>query len=54
MGGILLVSVSEAEVDPSLHVIRGTLRSGSALDVSVAKGGVAEAEGLAASMVRGR
>ena len=53
MGGILLVSVSEADVDPSLHIIQGTLCDRSALDISIAKGGVAEAEGLAASMVGG-
>ena len=53
-GGILLVSVSEGDVYPSLHVIRGTLHGGSALDVSIAEGGVAEAERLAAPMVGGR
>ena len=52
-GGILLVGVSEGDVYPSLHVIQGTLHSRSMLDVSIAKGGVAEAEGLIASMVRG-
>ena len=52
-GGILLVGVSEGDVDPSLHIIQEILHSGSALDVSVAKGGVTEAEGLAASTVRG-
>ena len=53
MGGILLVGVSEADVDPSLHVIRGTLHGRSAMDVSIAEGGVAKAEGLTASTVRG-
>jgi hypothetical protein len=52
-GGVLLVSVSEGDVYPSSHVIRGTLRGGSALDVSMAEGGVAEAERLAASTVGG-
>ena len=52
-GGVLLVGVSEGDVYPSLHVIQGTLCSGSTLDVSIAKGGVTEVEGLAASMVRG-
>ena len=53
MGGVLLVGISEGDVYPSLHIIRGTLCSGSALDGSIAKGGVAQVEGLAVSMVRG-
>ena len=53
MGGVLLVSVSEGDVYPSLHVIRGTLCGRSALDVSSAEGGVAEAERLAAPTVGG-
>ena len=53
MGGVLLVGVSEGDVYPSLHIIQGTLHGGSTLDISIAKGGIAEAEGLAASMVRG-
>ena len=53
MGGVLLVRVSEGDVYPSLHVIQGTLHGGSTLDVSGAKGGVTEVEGLAAAMVRG-
>ena len=52
-GGVLLVSVSEGDVYPSLHVIRGTFRGGSALGVSVAEGGVAEAERLAVPTVGG-
>ena len=53
MGGILLVSVSEeGDVYPSLHVIQGTLHGRSTLDVCIAKGVVAEAEVLAAAMVR--
>ena len=52
-GGVLLVGVSEGDVYPSLHVIRGTLHGGSLLDVSIAEGGVAEVERLTASMVRG-
>ena len=54
MGGVLLVGVSEADVDPSLHIIQGKLHCRSVLDISIAQGGVAEAEGLAASMVGGR
>ena len=52
-GGILLVSVSEGDVYPSLHIIQGTFHGGSLLDVSGAKGGVAEAERLAAPTVGG-
>ena len=54
MGCILLVSVGEDDVYPSLHVIQETLCGGSMLDICIAKGGVAEAEGLAAAMVGGR
>ena len=52
-GCVLLVGVSEGDVYPSLHIIQGTLHCRSSLDISIAKGGVAEAEGLTASMVRG-
>ena len=52
-GGVLLVGVSEGDVYPSLHVIRGTLCGGSLLDIGIAKGGVTEAEGLTASTVGG-
>ena len=52
MGGILLVSVNEGDVYPSLHVIQGTLCGGSVLDICIAKSGVTEAEGLAVTMVR--
>ena len=54
MGCILLVSVGEGDVYPSLHVIQGTLHGRSMLDICIVKGGVTEAEGLAAAMVGGR
>ena len=53
MGCVLLVSVGEGDVYPSLHVMQGTLCGRSMLDVCVAKSGVAEVEGLVAAMVRG-
>ena len=54
MGCILLVSVGEGDVYPSLHIMQGTLCGGSVLNICIAKGGVAEVEGLAAAMVGGR
>ena len=53
-GYILLISVGEGDVNPSLHVMQGTLCGGSMLDVCIAKGGVAEVGGLAAATVEGR
>ena len=53
MGCILLVSVGEGDVYPSLHVIQGTLHSRNMLDGCIAKGGVTEVEGLAVAMVGG-
>ena len=54
MDGILLISVGEGDVYHSLHIMQGTLHSGSVLDDHIAEGGVTEAEGLAAAMVGGR
>ena len=52
--GILLVSVGKGDVNPCLHVVRGTLGSASALDGGTAEGDVAQSEGGAASPFRGR
>ena len=54
MGCVLLVSVGETNVSPSLHVIRRAVCGRSPLDGGAAEGSVLEAERFAASAVGGR
>ena len=52
--GILLVSVGKGDVNPCLHIIRGTLGGASALYGGTAEGDVMQLEGGAASPFGGR
>ena len=52
--GVLLVSVGKGDVNPCLHVIRGTLSGASALDGETAEGDITQSEGGAASLVEGK
>ena len=51
---ILLASVGEGDIHPCLHIIQGTFGSASALDRGTAEGDIAQSEGCAASLLRGR
>ena len=52
--GILLVSVGKGDVNPCLHIIRGTLGGASVLDGGTAEGDITQSEGGAASSFGGR
>ena len=52
-GCVLLVSVGETNVSPSLHVMRRAVGGRSPLDGGAAEGGIAEAERCAAAAVGG-
>ena len=50
---ILLVSVGEGDVGPSLHVMQRTVAGWDALDEGAAECGVGQAEGFAAAAIGG-
>ena len=52
--GVLLVSIGKGDVNPCLHIIRGTLSSASMLYGGTAKGDIVQSEGGAASPFGGR